>query len=70
MIPYGETKRTHKIHPHNECGVCSEKSFGKKTARQESAKIVAEFVEDLLKNQIDCPKWALEAVDEHFWELT
>lgn len=38
MIPYGETKRTHKIHPHNECSVCSEKSFGKKTARQAGKK--------------------------------
>lgn len=36
MIPYGKTKRGNTIHPHNECSVCSEQSFNKKTARQKS----------------------------------
>lgn len=38
MIPYGKTKRRGTLHPHNECGVCSEQNFTKSKARQAGKK--------------------------------
>lgn len=40
MIAYGQYKRTHKIHPHNECAICSEFNIVKKRERQRSKKDV------------------------------
>jgi hypothetical protein len=43
MQPYGKKKRgSGKIHPHNECGVCSENSFNKKKAREEGEALAKE----------------------------
>jgi len=38
MIAYGNFKKKYKIHPHNECGICSERSIIKKSARQKAKK--------------------------------
>jgi hypothetical protein len=38
MQQYGNYKRMHKIHPHNECGVCSEKNLSMKKATRRKAK--------------------------------
>lgn len=41
MQPYGMKKRgSSKLHPHNKCDTCSENNFNKKTARQDSKKII------------------------------
>jgi hypothetical protein len=46
MIPYGKIKRgSSKLHPHNECGICSEQSINKKRARQRLAKQIKEELE-------------------------
>jgi hypothetical protein len=45
MIPYGKTKRMWKIHPHNECGVCSENKWTKSTARHQAIKDINKEVE-------------------------
>lgn len=47
LIPYGEKKRgSSKLHPHNECEVCSEKTFSKKAARREAKKYIDKQLED------------------------
>ena len=39
MIAYGKTKRgSSKIHPHNECEVCSENGISPKRERQNAKK--------------------------------
>lgn len=47
MIPYGKTKRKATIHPHNECSICSDQSFNKKTARQKLRQETEEEVSQL-----------------------
>ena len=42
MIAYGEKKRKNKLHPHNECAICSEKSIIKKSARQDAKRDIEE----------------------------
>lgn len=38
MIAYGDFKRGNKVHPHNECEICSEKTITKKRERRNSKK--------------------------------
>ena len=46
MQPYGWTKRTHKIHPHNECSICAENSWNKKKARQKNRAVTEKELVD------------------------
>lgn len=60
MLPYGSTKRgSAKIHPHNECSICSENSIEKNTARKEAEKEIQEQLNsnlfDLWGCGDDCP---------------
>lgn len=43
MIQYGKRKRgSSKVHPHNECGICSEIRVSKKRERQRARKEIKE----------------------------
>ena len=47
MIRYGNYKRgSGKLHPHNECGVCSEKTINKKAARREDRELAKEGMDE------------------------
>lgn len=47
MRPYGKKKRGRKLHPHNECGTCSEdRKLGKGQARADAKKDVRKEVDD------------------------
>ena len=51
MLPYGEVKRKNKIHPHDECSICSEKNISKGSERQKAKQeIEKEQEEHLTKN--------------------
>lgn len=43
MQPYGKKKLGPKLHPHNECGICSEQSIQKGAARQKAKKELTEL---------------------------
>jgi hypothetical protein len=43
MKAYGEEKRMHKIHPHNECGVCAENSIRDRGAIKQKVKKEIDF---------------------------
>lgn len=43
MQPYGKKKLGPKLHPHNECGICSEQSIQKGAARQKAKRELIEF---------------------------
>jgi len=56
LIRYGNYKRgSGKLHPHNECGVCSEKTISKKAARRMAK-------EDMEKATNDFYEWADEKI--------
>ncbi len=46
-IPYGLEKRGNKLHPHNECAVCSENSISKTRARRKAKEDIAKQLEEL-----------------------
>ena len=43
MQPYGKKKLGPKLHPHNECGICSEQSIQKGAARQKAKRELIEI---------------------------
>ena len=54
MQAYGKRKRgSSKIHPHNECGLCSENNISKKTERQEAMKNIISQQIDIKENKMD-----------------
>lgn len=46
MQSYGKTKRRNKLHPHNECAVCSEQGWCKTKARQANKHVVEEELKE------------------------
>jgi len=53
MIRYGEVKRgSGKIHPHNECCVCSEKTISKKAARRRAREDMGKSINEFYKDEI------------------
>lgn len=55
MQPYGLRKRHGKIHPHNECGICSENNIVKKSARQRASKEIQEDLEETMEEESQNP---------------
>lgn len=45
------------------------KRDSKRKSRRDKDKVLKDFYDNILTNQKDCPDWALETTDKHFWEL-
>jgi len=53
MIRYGNYKRgSSKLHPHNECGVCSEKTISKKAARRKGKELIVRAINEFYNDEI------------------
>lgn len=51
MQAYGRVKRGNKVHPHNECGICSEQTIIKAKARQKAKHDIREEINGKEKSQ-------------------
>ena len=66
MIQYGNYKRgSSKLHPHDKCGVCSEKTISKKAVRrrgkEELLELAAEVEAEIkTRRDFDLSAWAWE----------
>jgi len=53
MIRYGNYKRgSGKLHPHNECGVCSEKTISKSAARRRAREEINKSINQFYNDEI------------------